>query len=111
MFEKLKHPLARVVILLTLVALVAGIAGCGIIGAPQYNITISSTSGGSVTDPGEGLFRYAAGTVVNLVAEADRGYTFVCWVTNADSIPDVYDATTTITLNKNYYFVTASFLE
>jgi len=87
-------------------------AGCvsGIPGfTPQYTIKISSTTGGTVTDPGEGLFRYAAGTVVDLVAEADRGYEFVDWVSNAGTIADVYDATTTITLNKNYYFVIADF--
>jgi len=95
-----------------IVALVVGMVGCvpGIPGfTVQYTIRISSTTGGTVTDPGEGLFRYAAGAVVNLVAEADRGYRFGCWTTNADIIADVYDATTTITLNKNYYFVIANF--
>ena len=84
-------------------------AGCNPSFTPQYTIKISSTTGGTVTVPGEGRFRYAAGTVVNLVAEADRGYRFVAWVSNAGTIADVYDATTTITLNKNYYFVTADF--
>ena len=92
-----------------IVALVIGMAGCNPSFTPQYTIRISSTTGGTVTDPGEGLFRYAAGTVVNLVAESDRGYRFVCWVSNAGIIADVYDATTTITLDKNYYFVIADF--
>jgi len=102
----------RASIFLMIVALVIGMAGCvtGIPGfTPQYSIRISSAIGGTVTDPGEGLFRYAAGTVVNLVAESDRGYRFVCWISNAGTIADVSDATTTITLNKNYYFVIASF--
>ena len=95
-----------------IVALVVGMVGC-VPGVPgftaQYTIRISSTTGGTVTDPGEGLFRYAAGTVVNLVAKSDRGYEFGAWVSNAGTIADVYDATTTITLNKNYYFVIANF--
>jgi hypothetical protein len=102
----------RVSILLIIVALFVGIVGCdsGVPGfTTQYSIKISSTIGGTVTDPGEGILRYDAGTVVNLVAEADRGYEFVCWISNAGTIANVYDATTTITLNKNYYFVTANF--
>jgi hypothetical protein len=103
----------RASIFLLIVVLVVGMAGCnfGLPGfTPQYAVKISSTTGGSVTTPGEGLFRYPAGTVVNLVAEADRGYEFGAWVTSADTIADVYNATTTITLNRNYYLVTAQFI-
>jgi len=111
MFEELRYHWARFGILLVMVALVVGIAGCGIIAPAQYSITISSTVGGAVTEPGEGLFRFPAGSVVNLVADPDRGYTFFGWTTNADSIADVHDATTTIIVNKNYCFVTANFVE
>jgi hypothetical protein len=76
---------------------------------PQYTINIRSTVGGTVTTPGEGLFRFPAGTRVNLVAEEERGYEFAAWVTNADTIANIYNATTTITLNQNYYFVFAQF--
>jgi hypothetical protein len=112
MLEKLKYYVVRASIFLMIVALVVGIAGCapGVPGfTAQYNITISSTIGGTVTDPGEGLFSYDAGRVVNLVAEPDIGYRFAGWTTNADTIADVYDATTTITMNKNYCFVIANF--
>jgi len=102
----------RASIVLMIVALVVGMTGC-VSGIPgftvRYSITISSTIGGTVTDPGEGLFRYAAGTVVNLVAVPDRGYRFACWTTNAGTIADIYDATTTITMNQNYCFVIANF--
>ena len=102
----------RVGVFLTIVALVVVMTGC-VVGVPgftvKYSVTIRSTIGGTVTDPGEGLFRYARGTVVNLVAESDRGYEFVCWTSNAGTIADVYDATTTITLSQNYYFVIANF--
>jgi hypothetical protein len=102
----------RVSIFLIVGALIVGGVGCGgggfggIVGG--YNINISSSIGGTVTTPGEGLFQYAKGTVVTLVAESDRGYHFVNWVTNAGTIANVYAATTTITIN-NYYFVTALF--
>ena len=100
----------RVIIFLLLGALIAGVAGCspgGIFGG--YTITISSNIGGTVTSPGEGLFYYAKGTVVNLVAEPDRGYRFVGWVSNAGTIADAYAATTTITMNENNCFVIANF--
>jgi hypothetical protein len=75
----------------------------------QYRITISSTAGGTVTEPGEGIFRFVAGTAVNLVAEPNRGYKFACWTTNAGTIADIYDPTTTVTMNKDYCFIIANF--
>ena len=104
----------RVGVFLTIVALIVVMTGC-VVGIPgftvKYSITISSTIGGTVTDPGEGLFRYARGTVVNLVAEADRGYEFVGWISNLGAIADISDPSTTMTLNQNYCFVIANFGE
>jgi len=100
------------VVFLILGALIVGVAGCspggggGVFGG--YSISICSTPGGEVTSPGEGIFRYARGTVVSLVAVADRGYHFVCWTSNAGTIANVYAATTTVTVD-NYYFITAGF--
>jgi outer membrane protein assembly factor BamB len=76
----------------------------------EYNLTTSSTAGGSVFDPGEGTFTYVEGTEVNLVAEAEEGYRFVNWTGDVDSIADVEDATTTITMDDDYS-VTANFEE
>ena len=64
----------------------------------KYNLTVSSTAGGSVTEPGEGTFAYDAGTVVGLVAEAEEGYLFINWSGNADTIANVIAANTTITM-------------
>jgi len=75
-----------------------------------YDLTISSTGGGSVTTPGEGLFTYDDGTVVDLVAEAEEGYRFVEWTGDVGTIADVYAATTTITMNGDYS-ITANFEE
>ena len=101
----------RACIFLIIVVLVVGMVGCSANIIPQYTINIKSTRGGTVTTPGEGLFRYPAGTTINLVAEAERGYEFGSWVTNAEIIADAYNATTTITLNRNWYFAVANFVD
>ena len=68
----------------------------------QYDLTIDSTADVSVTTPGEGTFTYDAGTVVDLVAEADVGYRFVEWTGNVSTVGDVTAATTNITMSGNY---------
>jgi alpha-tubulin suppressor-like RCC1 family protein len=65
-------------------------------------LTVSSTIGGSVTMPGQGTFSYDAGTVVDLVAEAEAGYRFVKWTGDVDTIADVNAASTTITVDEDY---------
>ena len=75
----------------------------------QYTLTISSTAGGSVTTPGEATFTYPAGTVVSLVATPATGYGFVNWDGDVDTIANVNDATTTITMQGDYE-ITARFL-
>jgi len=76
----------------------------------QYDLTTSSTEGGSVTEPGEDTFTYDEGTVVDLVAEPNEGYRFVEWTGDVGNIADVYAATTTITMNGDYS-ITANFEE
>ncbi|MCU0600381.1 MAG: fibronectin type III domain-containing protein, partial [Desulfobacterales bacterium] len=44
-----------------------------------FELTVSSSSGGAVTVPGEGKFSYPANSVVNLEAVPDPGYEFVIW--------------------------------
>jgi hypothetical protein len=103
--SKKERYLARVSIFLIAAVLIAGMAGCGPV---QYNLTISSTEGGEVTNPGEGTFTYDEGTLVDLVAEADEGYLFVNWIGNVNAIANVYAASTTITMNGDYS-ITANF--
>jgi len=43
------------------------------------DLLLSSTEGGSVTVPGEGVFPYPCGQIVCLEAQADPGYRFVRW--------------------------------
>jgi hypothetical protein len=73
----------------------------------QYNLTISRTAGGSVTTPGQGIFTYDAGTVVNMVATPASGYRFVYWTGDVATLSCGCQSTT-ITMNGNYS-VTANF--
>jgi hypothetical protein len=73
-----------------------------------YSLTTSSTPGGSVTDPGEGIFVYAASTTVNLVAEADEHYHFGNWTGDVGTIGNSTAASTTITMDDSYS-ITANF--
>ncbi len=76
----------------------------------QYELTISSTTGGSVGTPGEGVFAYYSGTQVNLVAEAETGYGFVNWTANpAVTFSDPSATETTFTMPSQDVTVTAHF--
>jgi hypothetical protein len=63
--------------------------------------TTASTPGGSVTQPGEGMFICDSGTTVPLVAEPDEDYRFVKWTGDVDEIADVYAAATGIIVNSS----------
>jgi hypothetical protein len=102
------HYLAIVSTFLITVALIAGIVGCEPTLAQQYDLTIASTAGGSVTMPGEGVFSCDICVVVNLVATPSSGYQFVNWTGNVSTIANVNAAITTITLNGDYS-ITANF--
>jgi hypothetical protein len=94
--------------LAVVLALSAGLIGCAGEGVPEiseYNLTISSIEGGSVTIPGEGTSAYDEGTVVKLVATPDPGYRFVNWTGNVSTIDDVDNATTTIVMNDAYSII------
>lgn len=76
----------------------------------QYTLTISSSVGGLVTEPGEGVFTYQAGTVVNLLAGADQEYRFFRWMGDVETVADVAAASTKITMHDSYR-ITANFGE
>ena len=76
----------------------------------QYSLTISSTSGGSVTIPGEGVFPYYAGTQIHLLAEPEAGHGFVNWTASpAVTFGDAGSANTTFTMPAQAVTVTAHF--
>jgi uncharacterized repeat protein (TIGR02543 family) len=102
------HYMTSIGIFSIMVALIAGMAGCAS-SATEYDLTISGTEGGVVTTPGEGTFAYDDGDAVDLVATPDASYVFVNWTGDVDTIEDVNDATTSITVDDNYS-VTANFV-
>ena len=106
--SKKHHYLAIVSTFLITVALIAGIVGSEPTLAQQHHLTIASTAGGSVTMPGEGVFSCSMCVVVILVATPSSGYQFVNWTGDVDTIANVNDASTTITLNGDYS-ITANF--
>ena len=106
--SRIHHYVARVGIFLVTAALIAGMGGCN--GAASYTLTITSTVGGHVTEPGEGTFTYNRGAVVNLVAESSEGYGFYKWAGAFSTITDVTAAVTTIIMNGDYS-ITANFGE
>lgn len=97
--------MARVSIFLIAVALILGMVGCV---PTQYQLTISSTAGGSVITPGEGTFTYNAGKVVRLWARSALGHGFVGWTGDVATINTVNSFSTTITMDGDYA-ITANF--
>jgi uncharacterized protein YkwD len=85
-------------------------ANFGQIPTEQFDLTTSSSTGGSVTAPGEATFTYDAGAVVSLVATPATGYHFVNWTGDVGTIANVNAASTTITMSGSYS-IRANFLE
>ena len=73
------------------------VSGTGVSATVQYTLTVIKTGQGTVT-PHAGDHDYDAGTVVDLTATADEGWTFDGW--NGD-VADVDDETTTIPMNSD----------
>lgn len=75
--------------------------------AVQYQLTLDSTEGGSITIPGEGTFTYDAGTKVKLAESPDKGYHFVNWTGDIATL-ECQCHETAVTMNDNYH-ITANF--
>ena len=114
------HYMKRGSVFLIMVALVAGVMGCNDDASLQYDLTISSTLGGSVTatfdeeetvigpSKTETVSDIPAGMAVALVAEPQEGYGFLKWTGNVGTIKDVNAASTNVTMNVTYS-ITANF--
>jgi hypothetical protein len=77
----------------------------------QYELTISSTTGGAVAIPGEGVFTHYAGAQVQLLAEPEAGHRFVDWTAPAGSFSDETAQGTNFTMPSQSVTVTAGFEE
>ncbi|OHB55820.1 MAG: hypothetical protein A2173_10245 [Planctomycetes bacterium RBG_13_44_8b] len=78
-----------------------------VLGSP-VTLTVSSTVGGSVISPGEGVFGYPYDKYTPIIAEADEGYIFTYWSgtgVTAGKVTDAGAASTTILMSANYTVV------
>ena len=64
----------------------------------EYELTIASSTGGSVTVPGEGVFLCPENMQVELEATADEGYEFAFWT---GDVADPESATTTVVMDED----------
>ena len=71
------------------------------------SLTISSTAGGKVTEPGEGIFTFKPGTRVDIIAISDSGHQFVNWTGDVSTI-NPNNPSTSIWMDNNYT-ITANF--
>jgi len=101
---RIYHYVATVSSIIIMVALIAGIIGCGPTPV-RYDLNISSTAGGSVTIPGERTITYYGRRVVRLVATASVGYCFINWTGDVGTIANVNSASTTITMCGDYSII------
>jgi hypothetical protein len=70
-----------------------------------YTLSISSTIGGSVSNPGEGTFSYDDGASVSIIAAAATNYYFVNWTgtaVDAGKVANPNAASTTVTVDSGY---------
>ena len=76
--------------------------------AGPYRLTIRSTTGGSVTNPGLGTYTYDKGTIVDLMATPTSGYQFIKWTGDMATVANISAASTTVVMN-SHYTITANF--
>lgn len=81
-----------------------GLIRCGYEAIPegQCTLAISSSRCGYVSSPGEGVFVYDRGTVVELVANGVGNSPFVKWTGDVTAVADVEAAATSITMDDDY---------
>ncbi|MFO7712455.1 MAG: hypothetical protein R6V51_04530 [Dehalococcoidia bacterium] len=67
-----------------------------------HDLVVTSTVGGNVTVPGEGLFGYEEGTVVDLAAEPAEGFRFLEWTGDVSTVVDATVTVTSIVMHGDY---------
>jgi len=71
----------------------------------MHTLAVSSSDGGSVTSPGEGVFSYVQGTSVILLAAPDPDCSFIGWTgsaVDAGKVASPADGYTTVTMDGDY---------
>ena len=71
----------------------------------QYELIVSASAGGSVSEPGEGVFSYGSATTISIAARAHSGYRFSRWTgtaVNAGKVADPAAASTTVVVDSSY---------
>ena len=71
----------------------------------RYDLSVSSTAGGSVAVPGEGTFTYREGTVVTLQATPNEGYAFQAWTGDTGGIAELTSTSATLTMDSDHSIV------
>ena len=106
----MKNKLTAVALITALLFMIAGGSVACTTVVIEYHLTIGSTDGGDVSEPGEGRFSYCPqqGERVLLVAVPYPGYQFVNWTGDVGTIANVNAAITTITVDDDYS-ITANF--
>jgi len=77
----------------------------GVASSVSRTLTVTSSAGGTVTQPGIGDFNYTDGNVAALIASANANYHFVNWTGSAviaGKVADPNSPATTVTMNGNY---------
>ena len=75
----------------------------------QYTLTMEVDGDGSTT-PAEGDHTYDPEKVVTITAKPATGWRFDMWIGDVGTVDDVFEASTTITMDDDYS-ITASFVE
>jgi len=71
-------------------------------------LNVSSTTGGKVSTPGQGVFQFPSDCTVTLIATPDIYYHFDCWsgsAVSAGKVADPCSANTTVFMDANYTLV------
>jgi hypothetical protein len=71
----------------------------------RYDLSVSSSAGGSVATPGEGIFTYREGTLVTLQAIPNEGYAFQAWTGDTGDIADLVAPSATVTMDSDHSIV------
>jgi len=72
---------------------------------PQRTLTISASSGGTVTTPGIGIYTYDYNTYADIVADANANYSFTNWTgtaVTAGKVASPNSPATTVLMDDNY---------